>query len=57
MPESVGSQEPEDLVNLLAAHVEGGVRPEGWLFVGVNDGPPHQNTVATGGERHCGVSG
>jgi integrase len=36
---------PEDLVNLLAAHVEGGVRPEGWLFVGVNDGPPHQNTV------------
>jgi integrase len=36
---------PEDLVNLLAAHVEGGVRPEGWLFVGVNDGPPNQNTV------------
>jgi integrase len=36
---------PEDLVNMLAAHVEGGVRPEGWLFVGANDGPPHQNTV------------
>jgi hypothetical protein len=36
---------PEDLVNMLAAHVEGGVRPEGRLFVGVNDGPPHQNTV------------
>ena len=35
----------EDLVNMLAAHVEGGVRPEGWLFVGANDGPPHQNTV------------
>ena len=30
---------------MLAAHVEGGVRPEGWLFVGANDGPPHQNTV------------
>jgi integrase len=30
---------------MLAAHVEGGVRPEGWLFVGAHDGPPHQNTV------------
>jgi integrase len=36
---------PEDLVNMLAAHVEHGVRPEGWLFVGAYDGPPHQNTV------------
>jgi len=36
---------PEDLVNMLAVHIEGGVRPEGWLFVGANDGPPHQNTV------------
>jgi integrase len=30
---------------MLVAHVEAGVRPEGWLFVGVHDGPPHQNTV------------
>ena len=29
---------------MLAAHVEGGVRPEGWIFVGT-DGPPHQSTV------------
>ena len=36
---------PEDLVKMLAAHVAHGVRPEGWLFVGVHDGPPHQNTV------------
>ena len=36
---------PEALVNMLAAHVEDGVRPEGWLFVGTHDGPPHQNTV------------
>ena len=36
---------PEALVNMLAAHVQDGVRPEGWLFVGVHDGPPHQNTV------------
>jgi integrase len=37
---------PEALVNMLAAHVEDGVRPEGWLFVGAHDGPPHQNTVS-----------
>jgi len=37
---------PEALVNILAAHVEDGVRPEGWLFVGAHDGPPHQNTVS-----------
>jgi integrase len=36
---------PEALVNMLAAHVENGVRPDGWLFVGAHDGPPHQNTV------------
>jgi integrase len=31
---------------MLAAHVEHvGVRPDGWLFVGAGDGPPHQNTV------------
>jgi integrase len=36
---------PEALVNMLAAHVEDGVRPEGWLCIGVHDGPPHQNTV------------
>ena len=36
---------PEALVNMLAAHVEDGVRPEGWLFVGTHRGPPHQSTV------------
>ena len=37
---------PDGLVTLLAAHVEVvGVRPAGWLFVGVSDGRPHQNTV------------
>jgi integrase len=34
------------LINMLAAHVEQvGVRPEGWLFVGIGENPPHQNTV------------
>ncbi len=37
---------PDGLVTMLAAHVETvGVRPDGWLFVGAGDGPPHQNTV------------
>jgi integrase len=36
---------PESLVNMLAAHVERGVRPQGWLFVGAAGGPPHQNTI------------
>jgi integrase len=37
---------PDGLVTMLAAHVEQiGIRPEGWLFVGSADGPPHQNTV------------
>jgi integrase len=51
---------PKDLLN-MAAHVEGGVRPEGRLSVGVDDGPPHQNTVGywwrKTGERHCEMSG
>jgi integrase len=37
---------PDGLVAMLAAHVEHvGVRPQGWLFVGAGDNPPHQNTV------------
>jgi integrase len=36
---------PEALVNMLAAHVERGVRPQGWLFVGAGGNPPHQNTI------------
>ncbi len=36
---------PESLVNMLAAHVERGVRPEGWLFVGAAGNPPHQNSI------------
>lgn len=37
---------PDGLVTMLAAHVETvGPRPDGWLFVGASDGPPHQNTV------------
>jgi hypothetical protein len=37
---------PDGLVAMLAAHVEhGGVRPQGWLFVGAGDNPPHQDTV------------
>ena len=36
---------PQGLVDMLAAHVAIGVRPQGWLFVGAGDGPPHQNTV------------
>jgi len=37
---------PDGLVTMLAAHIEHiGVRPDGWLFVGVGDNPPHQNTI------------
>lgn len=36
---------PPALLNMLAAHVERGVRSEGWLFVGAGDNPPHQNMV------------
>jgi len=36
---------PQGLVELLAAHVKGGVRPQGWLFVGSDGGPPHPQTV------------
>jgi integrase len=32
-------------VNMLAAHVEDGVRPGGWLFIGAGDGPPGKNQV------------
>ena len=33
------------LVEMLSRHVEIGVRPEGWLFVGPHGGPPDQNAV------------
>lgn len=38
---------PDGLLEMLAAHVEQiGVRPQGWLFVGAGDEPPHPNTVS-----------
>jgi len=37
---------PNGLVTMLAAFVETvGVQLEGWLFIGADSGPPHQNTV------------
>lgn len=33
------------LVEMLSRHVEVGVPPEGWLFVGPHGGPPDQNAV------------
>jgi integrase len=30
---------------MLAAHIERGIRPQGWLFVGAGDGPPGRNNV------------
>lgn len=37
---------PDGLVTMLSVHANTvGVRPDGWLFVGAGDGPPHQNTV------------
>lgn len=37
---------PDGLVTMLSVHAKTvGVRPDGWLFVGAGDGPPHQNTV------------
>jgi len=35
----------DGLVEMLSRHVEVGVRPEGWLFVGPHGGPPDQNAV------------
>src|ERR1700754_3083784 len=47
---------PDGLVTLLAAHVEVvGVRPAGWLFVGVGDGPRIRTRSATGGGKRCGM--
>jgi integrase len=35
---------PDQLLRILAAHVELGLRGE-WLFAGSEDDPPHQNTI------------
>ena len=52
---------PDGLVAMLAAHVEHvAVRPQGWLFVGAGDNPPHQNTVGCWWRktlRDAGLSG
>jgi integrase len=52
---------PDDLVTMLAAHVEQvGVRPAGWLFVGHGDNPPAQNMVGRWWRRtlrEAGLSG
>ena len=38
---------PDDLVSMLSEHVRTiGVRPDGWLFVGTGDGPPHKDQVS-----------
>jgi integrase len=38
---------PDALVSMLAEHVRTiGVRPDGWLFVGTGDGPPHKDQVS-----------
>ncbi|MGE5698047.1 MAG: tyrosine-type recombinase/integrase [Candidatus Sericytochromatia bacterium] len=37
---------PDDLVTMLSEYVRNvGVRPEGWLFVGMDGAPPHSNTI------------
>jgi integrase len=49
---------PDDLVTMLAAHVERiGVRPAGWLFVGTGDDPPHQDTVGSQWRRTLRAAG
>ena len=49
VPPKYGSERivylPDDLVQILARHVEGGVRPEGWLFWAGSGEPPHRNIV------------
>jgi integrase len=38
---------PDALVSMLSEHVRTiGVRPEGWLFAGIGDGPPDKNQVS-----------
>ena len=38
---------PDALVSMLSEHVVTiGVRPDGWLFVGTGDGPPHKDQVS-----------
>ena len=38
---------PDALVWMLSEHVRTvGVRPDGWLFVGTGDGPPHNDQVS-----------
>ena len=37
---------PDDLVTMLSEYVRNfGVRPQGWLFVGMDGAPPHLNTI------------
>ena len=37
---------PDDLVTMLSEYVRNfGVRPQGWLFVGMDGAPPHSNTI------------
>lgn len=37
---------PDELVTMLSEYVRNvGVRPEGWLFVGMDGAPPHSNTI------------
>ena len=38
---------PDALVSMLSEQVRTfGVRPDGWLFVGTGDGPPHKDQVS-----------
>ena len=38
---------PDALVSMLSEHVRTvGVRPDGWLFAGIGDGPPDKNLVS-----------
>lgn len=47
---------PDQLLELLAAHVELGHRGE-WLFAGAEDDPPHQNTVGHRWRATCQRAG
>lgn len=51
---------PDELVTLLATHVEFGIRLDGWLFVGPGDGPPYPAMVDRWWHQtlaHAGLSG
>jgi integrase len=57
-----GAPAPDDLLNLLAHHVEqiGVHGSQGWFFVGEGGMPPHANTIAywwRKTQRDAGVSG